>query len=119
MSSRELHRIQVLEQVKRGLLTLVAAAVIPKVCYRQAKRLLARYRRQGPKGMAHHCHEEELAGIRFLTHVGRVLQELSVAGIPAYSAQAKGRIERQGRTLQYRLRWPSTASGISPRPMPG
>lgn len=48
-------------------------------------------------------HEEELAGIRFPTHVGRVLQDLAIETITAYSAQAKGRIERQGGTLQDRL----------------
>jgi transposase len=48
-------------------------------------------------------HEEELAGIRFPTHVGHVLQELGVEPIPAFSPQAKGRIERQGGTFQDRL----------------
>jgi hypothetical protein len=48
-------------------------------------------------------HEEELAGIRFPTHVGRVLRDIPIQPIPAYSAQAKGRIERQGGTFQDRL----------------
>jgi len=51
----------------------------------------------------HWSHEEELAGIRFPTHIGRVLQELTIQAIPAFSAQAKGRIERQGGTFQDRL----------------
>jgi len=51
----------------------------------------------------HWSHEEELAGIRFPTHVGRVLQELGIETIPAFSPQAKGRIERQGGTFQDRL----------------
>ncbi len=51
----------------------------------------------------HWSHEEELAGIRFPTHVGRVLEELGIQAIPAYSPQAKGRIERQGGTFQDRL----------------
>jgi hypothetical protein len=51
----------------------------------------------------HWSHEEELAGVRFPTHVGRVLQELAIEAIPAFSAQAKGRIERQGGTFQDRL----------------
>jgi transposase len=51
----------------------------------------------------HWSHEEELAGIRFPTHVGRVLQDLTIEAIPAFSAQAKGRIERQGGTFQDRL----------------
>ncbi len=51
----------------------------------------------------HWSHEEELAGIRFPTHVGRVLQDLTIETITAFSAQAKGRIERQGGTFQDRL----------------
>jgi hypothetical protein len=51
----------------------------------------------------HWSHEEELAGVRFPTHVGRVLEELGMETIPAFSAQAKGRIERQGGTFQDRL----------------
>jgi len=51
----------------------------------------------------HWSHEEELAGLRFPTHVGRVLQELMIEPIPAFSPQAKGRIERQGGTFQDRL----------------
>jgi len=51
----------------------------------------------------HWSHEEELAGIRFPTHVGRVLEELGIQAIPAFSPQAKGRIERQGGTFQDRL----------------
>jgi len=48
-------------------------------------------------------HEGELAGRRFPTHVKRVLQELGIKTITAYSNQAKGRIERQGRSFQDRL----------------
>jgi hypothetical protein len=51
----------------------------------------------------HWSHEEELAGVRFPTHVGRVLQELGTETIPAFSPQGKGRIERQGGTFQDRL----------------
>jgi len=51
----------------------------------------------------HWSHEEELAGVRFPTHVGRVLQDLIIEPLTAYSAQAKGRIERQGGTCQDRL----------------
>jgi len=47
--------------------------------------------------------EEQLLGRQFPTHVGRVLEELGIKSIPAYSAQAKGRIERAFRTLQDRL----------------
>ncbi len=47
--------------------------------------------------------EEQLQGVRFPTHVGRVLQELGIRTIPAYSPQAKGRIERLFGTLQDRL----------------
>jgi transposase len=47
--------------------------------------------------------EEQLRGNPPPTHVGRALQELGIQWIPASSPQAKGRIERQGGTLQDRL----------------
>lgn len=46
---------------------------------------------------------EELAGHQFPTQVGRALEELGIQQIPAYSPQAKGRIERLWRTFQDRL----------------
>jgi transposase len=58
-------------------------------------------------------HEEELAGIRFPTHVGRVLEELGTRPIPAFSPQAKGRIERQGGTFQDRLIAEMALDGIT------
>ena len=61
----------------------------------------------------HWSHEEELAGIRFPTHVGRVLQELAIEAIPAFSPQAKGRIERQGGTFQDRLIAELALAGIT------
>jgi hypothetical protein len=53
LSQREVQRMQVLEQVVRGALSLKSATELMKVCYRQAKRLLARYRGDGPKGLSH------------------------------------------------------------------
>ena len=53
LSSREIQRVQVLEQVCRGTRTLVESTPLLLVCYRQAKRLLARYRQEGPAGLAH------------------------------------------------------------------
>ena len=50
LSSREIQHIQVLEQVCRGIRTLVGSIPLLLVSYRQAKRLLARHREQGPKG---------------------------------------------------------------------
>lgn len=47
--------------------------------------------------------EEEILGVRFPTHLGRVLQDLAVRPITAYSPQAKGRIERCFGVLQDRL----------------
>lgn len=47
--------------------------------------------------------EEEIAGVRYSTHVGRVLKELGVEPIPAYSPHAKGRVERSFGVLQDRL----------------
>ena len=48
--------------------------------------------------------EEELQGKQVnLTQIGRILDELDITHIPAYSPQAKGRIERLWGTLQSRL----------------
>jgi len=47
--------------------------------------------------------EEQLAGVRFPTHVGRVLDEFAIQSIPAFSPQAKGRIERGFGVCQDRL----------------
>lgn len=48
--------------------------------------------------------EEELAGKKAaLTQFGRILDELGASQIPAYSPQAKGRVERLWGTLQHRL----------------
>ena len=53
LSSREIQRIHVLERVCRGALTLVEGTPLLRVCYRQAKRLLVRYREEGAFGLAH------------------------------------------------------------------
>jgi len=53
MSVRELSRVAVLARVKAGTLTVKAAAVLLHVGYRQAKRLLRRYRAHGAKGLQH------------------------------------------------------------------
>jgi transposase len=47
--------------------------------------------------------EEQLEGIEAQTQVGRALRELDIEYIPAYSPQAKGRVERSFRTNQDRL----------------
>lgn len=53
MSTRELTRVEVLGRVRAGTLTLISAAVLLHVGYRQAKRLLRRFRAEGAKGLAH------------------------------------------------------------------
>ncbi|MEE8432760.1 MAG: ISNCY family transposase [Candidatus Desulfatibia sp.] len=55
------------------------------------------------RGDDHWSQEEQLQGYQFPTHVGRVLEELSIESIPAYSPQAKGRVERRFGVLQDRL----------------
>jgi hypothetical protein len=47
--------------------------------------------------------EEQLAGEQTPTHVGRILKELGIGYVRAYSPQAKGRVERLWGTLQDRL----------------
>jgi len=53
LSTRELHRLKILEQVMNGTLSLVKGAKVLNVSYRHSKRLLFRYRREGPCGLAH------------------------------------------------------------------
>jgi transposase len=53
MSVKELTRVGILARVKAGTLTVKSAAVLLHVGYRQAKRLVRRYRAQGAKGLRH------------------------------------------------------------------
>ena len=53
MNQKERNRLTTLSQVKQQKLTLVWAAKIMKVCYRQAKRLWRSYRQRGDKGLIH------------------------------------------------------------------
>jgi hypothetical protein len=57
--------------------------------------------------------EDELAGREPMSQLQRVMSELGIASIPAYSPQAKGRIERLWKTLQDRLTREMTLSGVS------
>ncbi len=53
MSARELGRSGVLARVAAGTLSLRGAAALMELSYRQAKRLYARYRADGAKGLTH------------------------------------------------------------------
>jgi transposase len=53
MSAKELTRVEVLARVKAGTLTVTSAAVLLHVGYRQAKRLVRRYRVGGAKSLRH------------------------------------------------------------------
>jgi len=53
MSAKELTRVEVLARVKAGTLTVRSAAVLLDVGYRQAKRLVRRYRAGGAKSLRH------------------------------------------------------------------
>jgi len=53
MSTRELTRAGVLARVAAGTLSLVSAAAMMAVSYRQAKRLYRRYRAEGARGLKH------------------------------------------------------------------
>jgi len=59
--------------------------------------------------------EEELAGQPPMSQVQRVMAELGIESIAAYSPQAKGRIERLWRTLQDRLTKELRLAGITER----
>jgi hypothetical protein len=53
LSKREMRRLRVMEQVSEGALSLAVGAEVLRVSYRQAKRLPARYRGEGPSGLAY------------------------------------------------------------------
>jgi transposase len=53
MSQKEFDRGAVFERVRVGSLPLGDAAVILGICYRQAKRLMRRYRAEGAPGLVH------------------------------------------------------------------
>jgi transposase len=53
MSAKELTRVEALARVKAGAARVTSAAVLLHVGYRQAKRLVRRYRVHGAKGMRH------------------------------------------------------------------
>src|ERR1017187_3345715 len=79
-----------------SLRTMILTHGIPLSLYRDRQAIFQR-------NDAHWTVAEELAGKQSPTQLGRALEELGIQQIPAYSPQAKGRIERAWRTLQDRL----------------
>ena len=80
----------------RCLRSLVTTHGIPLSLYRDRHSIFQR-------NDSHWTVAEQLAGHQLPTQVGRALEELGIQQIPAYSPQAKGRIERLWRTFQDRL----------------
>src|SRR5271169_3285437 len=80
----------------RALHTLVTTHGVPLSLYRDRHGI---FQRNDP----HWTVAEQLAGKQCPTQLGRALEELGIQQIPAYSPQAKGRIERAWRTCQDRL----------------
>src|ERR1700674_4936952 len=80
----------------RALQALVTAHGVPLSLYRDRHGI---FQRNDP----HWTVAEQLAGKQSPTQLGRALEELGIQQIPAYSPQAKGRIERAWRTCQDRL----------------
>ncbi len=80
----------------RALHTMITAHGIPLSLYRDRHSIFQR-------NDSHWTLAEQLAGKQAPTQLGRALDQLGIAQIPAYSPQAKGRIERAWRTCQDRL----------------
>jgi len=80
----------------RALSAMITTHGIPLSLYRDCHSIFQR-------NDAHWTLAEQLAGKQTPTQLGRALEELGIQQIPAYSPQAKGRIERAWRTLQDRL----------------
>ena len=80
----------------RAVHAMVTAHGVPLSVYRDRHSI---FQRNDP----HWTLAEQLAGKQCPTQLGRALEELGIQQIPAYSPQAKGRIERAWRTCQDRL----------------
>ncbi len=80
----------------RVLRAMIVTHGIPLSLYRDRHAIFQR-------NDAHWTLAEQLAGKQSPTQLGRALDQLGIQQIPAYSPQAKGRIERAWRTLQDRL----------------
>ena len=80
----------------RALHAMVTTHGVPLSLYRDRHGIFQR-------NDTHWTLAEELAGQQCPTHLGRALEELGIQQIPAFSPQAKGRIERAWRTCQDRL----------------
>jgi transposase len=80
----------------RALDAMITAHGVPLSLYRDRHSI---FQRNDP----HWTLAEQLAGKQAPTQLGRALEQLGVEQIPAYSPQAKGRIERAWRTCQDRL----------------
>ncbi len=79
-----------------SLRTMILTHGIPLSLYRDRHSIFQR-------NDAHWTLAEQLAGKQSPTQLGRALDQLGIQQIPAYSPQAKGRIERAWRTFQDRL----------------
>src|SRR5271165_6315989 len=77
----------------RALRSMIATHGIPLSLYRDRHSIFQR-------NDAHWTLAEQLAGKQSPTQLGRALEQLGIQQIPAYSPQAKGRIERAWRTCQ-------------------
>jgi transposase len=80
----------------RAIHAMITTHGVPLSLYRDRHSI---FQRNDP----HWTLAEQLAGKQSPTQLGRVLEELGIEQIPAYSPQAKGRIERAWRTCQDRL----------------
>jgi transposase len=80
----------------RALHAMITTHGVPLSLYRDRHSIFQR-------NDAHWTLAEQLAGKQSPTQLGRALDELGIEQIPAYSPQAKGRIERAWRTCQDRL----------------
>jgi transposase len=80
----------------RALHAMITIHGVPLSLYRDRHSIFQR-------NDSHWTLAEQLAGKQAPTQLGRALDQLGIEQIPAYSPQAKGRIERAWRTCQDRL----------------
>jgi transposase len=102
MSEREFVRAAILRRVVAGELTLWEATLLLGVSYRQAKRLVARYRTAGRRGLVHGNAGRRSNRAIPLAHRDQVL---AVVAAHYGGAAARGPGQRFGPTLAAEHRW--------------
>jgi hypothetical protein len=81
MSRQERERLKIMAGVKAEELTLVAAAGLMGVCYRQSKRIWRRYQDEGDAGLVHRLRGQPSARRKPYGQISRAQTDWPVAWV--------------------------------------